>query len=211
MAGARALQLSKLVSPTIRAIVPCDGPYSLSGAMLTQMLTEDHVKVPSYLLYTASGYYAAEFGRMPKPYSALLVSPYDGYVGPGGLFNGDSTNAEISAKVPAATTTPWKMLTSTAYDDLDDKDGDTGDVHQLLVENDAWYGWTPSSLLVFVHCPQDDVVPYDNAVKASAAYGNVPKIVDVPAIPLISQVMGAIHVGAFPTAMLAAFRIIRSN
>lgn len=211
MAGAKALQLSRLVSPTIRAIVPCDGPYSLSDVMLTQMLTAERVKVPSYLLYTASGYYAAEPGRMPLPYASFLVPPYDGYVGPDGLFNGDHTNAEISATVPAETTTPREMLTSAAYDDLDDSDGDTGAVRQLLVENDAWYHWAPRGLLVFVHCPEDDVVPYENAVMAKAAYGDVPRIVDVAAVPLVSQVMGAIHVGAFPTAMLEAFKIIRGN
>jgi len=209
MAGARALQMSGLVSPTIRAIVPCDGPYSLSDVMLTQMLTAERVKVPSYLLYTASGYYAAEPGRMPPlPYSDFLVSPYDGYVGPGGLFNGDHTNAEISALVPAETVKPSDMLDDAAEALLNAK---AGPVYQLLFENDAWQGWTPSSPLVFVHCRADDVVPYDNAVRAKEAYGNVPRIVDVAAIPLVSQVMGAVHVGAFPTAMLEAFRIIRSN
>jgi pimeloyl-ACP methyl ester carboxylesterase len=211
MAGAKALQSATGISPTIRAIVPCDGPYSLSGAMLTQMLTEDRVKVPSYLLYTASGYFAAEPGRMPVNFSDLLVAPWSGYVGPTGLFNGDHTNAEIGALIPAEKTTPRAMLTAAGMDDLDGSDGDTGPVHQLLVENDAWYDWIPRSPLVFVHCRGDDVVPYDNALKAQAAYGGLPEIVDVAAIPLVATVMGTTHIAAFPTAMLAAFRIIRGD
>jgi hypothetical protein len=33
----------------------------------------------------------------------------------------------------------------------------------------------------------------------------------VPPIPFVAQVMGSIHVGAYPTAMLEAFKIIRGQ
>jgi dienelactone hydrolase len=212
MAGARALYQPPGITPDIRAIVPCDGPYSLSGSMLTQMLTEKLVKVPSYLLYTTSGYYAAEPGRMPSDVTTLLEYPWYGYVGGNGLFNGDHTNAEVGALVPAATTTPGGMLTSSAYTDLKNK---TGKVYDLLAENDAWQGWVPTSPLVFVHCREDDVVPITNAEVAQLYYktnsGVTFPIAEVQAIPFIESVMGTTHVAAYPPAMLAAFTIIRRN
>ena len=99
MAGARALYQAPGITPAIRAIVPCDGPYSLSGSMLTQMLGSDPVEVPSYLLYTTSGYYAAEPARMPADVTTLLKDPWYTYVGETGYFNGNHTNAEVSELV----------------------------------------------------------------------------------------------------------------
>jgi pimeloyl-ACP methyl ester carboxylesterase len=209
MAGARSLQ-QPAVSVPVTAIVPCDGPYSLSEVMLGQMLSGAEVEVPSYLLYTASGYYAAEPQRMPSVVTTLLLPPWFLAVGPDGLFNGTHTNAEVGYAVPP-TTIPKDMLTVGAYGDLV---GKTGLVYQLLTESDAWQGWVPAAPLVFVHCRDDDVVPYANAVKAQEFYfktfGKLVPIVDVPAIPFIASLMGSNHIAAYPTAMLAAFKIIRT-
>ena len=44
-------------SASIKAVVPCDGPYDISGVMLQQMVQlNTHVLAPSYIMYTAFGY-----------------------------------------------------------------------------------------------------------------------------------------------------------
>jgi hypothetical protein len=60
------------------------------------------------------------------------------------------------------------------------------------------------------------VVPYANASVAAAMLGMHPEtnpdaIREVAPIPLVAQLMGSIHVGAYPTAMVEAFKIIRGN
>ena len=199
MAGARALQLDGVVPA---GIVPCDGPYDLSGTMLRQMLYQE-VKVPSYLLYAASGLHAL---YPSLDYGALLKPPYVALLN-GGLFDGTHTNAEIAALgLPSE---PVEMLDPDAADLLRIP---TGAVYGLLAANDAWQGWVPAAPIVFVHCPLDDVVPYENAEVARGILVGlglpVPPIVDVPPVPIIDELAGSVHLAAYPTAMLAAFTII---
>jgi len=210
MAG--ALKLQQVESSTLRLAgitsietIPCDGAYDLSGTMLTQMLSKDPIKVPSYLLYTASGYVAAE-PTMPA-LDTLLAGDWD--IIAGAYFDGRHTNAEVSKVVPAAQA-PFFMLGSQVAADLGTKPIPTGPVYPLLVKNNAWYGWDPDATKpVFVHCMADDVVPYTNATVAAELLGS--EIRWVAPIPFVAAVMGSIHVGAYPTAMLEAFKIIRGN
>jgi pimeloyl-ACP methyl ester carboxylesterase len=197
MAGALKLQKAGIA---VKKIVPCDGPYSLSGVMLGQMLSGTQVKVPSYLLYTASGYKAV---YSDIPLSNLLTDEWAGWV-VSGMFDGSHTNAYVSANVPADTI-PAKMLDPVNSPALL---ASTGLVYGYLDDNNAWQGWTSSVKPVFVHCMADDVVPYTNATVAAGVLGS--EIHWVAPIPFVAQVMGSIHVGAYPTAMLEAFKIIRN-
>jgi dienelactone hydrolase len=200
MAGARAVQDA---GGALSAIVPCDGAYDLSGTMLDQMLDKE-VKVPSYLLYAASGYHALYPADVV--YEDLLQEKWAVLLKQG-LFDGTHTNAEIAALgLPPR---PREMLTETAAAQLD---VGAGPVYKRLAENDAWNGWIPMAPVIFVHCPQDDVVPYENATEARDALlaKGVPvlPIVDVPPVPFIDNLADSVHLAAYPTAMLAAYLII---
>lgn len=204
MAGAIALQ----GEAAITKVVPCDGAYDLSGTMLQLMLSTVPINSPHYLLYTASGYKAAE-STMPD-LSSLLADDWDDVAIE--YFDGTHTNADVSAAVPASTP-PGSMLKPDAAAALA---AGTGTVYPLLVANNAWQGWGTAPTPVFVHCPIDDVVPYANAVVAATMLGLKPQenpdvIHEVAPIPFVAQVMGSIHVGAYPTAMLEAFKIIRGK
>ena len=59
-----------------------------------------------------------------------------------------------------------------------------------------------------IHCPVDDMVPYQNALVASEKLNAT--ITNVPPVPFIAQVLGSNHVAAFPTAMIAAFTKIQA-
>ncbi len=231
MAGARALQQAGVPA---RATVPCDGAYDLSGVMLDQMLQGTDVKMPSYLLYTASGYRPLYENVGVQVTDLLLDVPLPGF--PNGfagmitapnLFDGTHTSAEIGG-LPL----PHKPSDMLVDGDKNALVASGGKVLNLLAANNAWAGWSPLSPLVwipeglvaFIHCRADDVVPFENATVARqimysaavAAYGTakasllVPPVTEVPDVPLVEQIMGSIHVAAFPTAMLAAFTAIQT-
>jgi pimeloyl-ACP methyl ester carboxylesterase len=205
MAGARALQGARV---SVAAVVPGDGPYDLSGVMLDQMRNGANVKEPAYLLYTTFGYNAV-YGDTAINYAALLQPTFAAYI-TGGLFDGTHTNAQVQAlELP---TTPSQMLTDAAISTLL---APGGSVTGLLADNDGWVGWTPTGPVVMVHCPTDDIVPYQNALNAKAAFtqegfGALVRVVDVQPVPLIATALGSIHVAAYPSAMLAAFTAIET-
>ena len=201
MAGAMALRNASppVTWASIAAVVPCDGPYDLSGVMLTQMLSGAQVKVPSYLLYTTFGYHSvdpADFG-----FDQLLVPPWNGLAA--NLFDGTHTDAQVGAAVPASTI-PSSMLTAAAVASL----SPGGAAYGVLQANDSYMGWNVTAPLVFVHCPIDDTVPYANAQVAAAAL-HAP-IVNVQPVALIAAALGSTHAAAFPPAMLAAFTAIET-
>lgn len=204
-----------MLGSAVTKVVPCDGAYDLSGTMLEMMLSEEPINSPHYLLYTASGYDEAYRYTDPDPIdlTTLLTNadPTWWATKAATLFDGTHTNAEVSAAVPASTP-PASMLTDSAKSTLLVEDGA---VYELLEGNNAWEGWGFAPTPVFVHCPYDDVVSYANAEIAAEAFGLDPEdpdvIHEVFPIPFVAQVMGSIHVGAYPTAMLEAFKIIRGN
>jgi pimeloyl-ACP methyl ester carboxylesterase len=211
MAGALALNAVG-VSPTM--VVPCDGAYDLSGTMLSVMLDDKIDPVPSYLLYTAAGYKAAKTGVV---YSSFLELKYEDILTDQHPFDGDHTNAYVdNLDLPAYAgdmVLGWPYSTPA---DRPDALKPGGAVYDLLLANNSWNGWGTLVKPVFVHCPVDDVVPYANAYVAAAMLGMHPEtnpdaIREVAPIPLVAQLMGSIHVGAYPTAMVEAFKIIRGN
>ncbi len=211
MAGAMALQpLNAAHQLALGKIVPCDGAYSLSGVMLGEMLDQEPELVPSYLLYTAAGYQSV-YGSDDIDYFELLKPDYAAGLIAVDPFDGDHTNAFVSALgLPSVA----REMILGVWPFVPEVLQSGGSVYDCLAENDAWQGWGSTPRPVFVHCPLDDVVPVENAVAAATALGMNPfdpaVIHLVPPIPLVAQVMGSIHVGAFPTAMLEAFKIIRN-
>jgi len=216
LVAAKAFQQAGL---PVSGVVPCDGAYDISGTMLDQMLSGLPVKVPYYLLYVASGY-KATYGNLLDYY--LFLRPYYGnLLTHGNPFDGNHTHADIDAlglpQVPAD-----MLLGSPGYPPDSLVPG--GSVYNLLAANNGYAGWVPLAPLVFVHCPVDDIVPYQNAVVArsyliAAAQSYlgplfnplmIPDIVDVAPLPLISDAMGETHMAAFPTAVLAAFTAIKT-
>lgn len=222
MVGAQALQgaIAQPKSPlswaSIRAVVPCDGPYDLSGAMLAQM-AGGSVKVPFYLLYTVFGYRSAYPGLIDSLYQVggtpLLSAPAVKLLTQENIFDGNHTSAQITATVAATFSSPSEMLAPSAAGLLMG-----GPVFKLLFANNGYISatgsaWVPPGPVFLVHCPDDDVIPFQNATAALAALSGagVPvSIVSVPYVPLVEKLTGSIHLAAFPTAMLAAFTSIET-
>jgi pimeloyl-ACP methyl ester carboxylesterase len=105
------------------------------------------------------------------------------------------------------------MLTGDAIAELSSQQGT---VYGHLKANNAWVGWNASLRVpvYFIHCPLDDVVPYQNALVAQAALRSLntaAEVVPVPPVPFVDQVAGSVHAAAYPTAMLVAFKIIEGE
>jgi hypothetical protein len=213
MAGAQALQKaitgdSSFGWAKISAVVPCDGPYDLSGVMLGQMTKDEEVKVPWYLLYTAFGYKSV---YDDIPLDQLLSENALKLLTEQTIFDGKHTNADIGLLVPADTHPlallgPGALATNGSPPGLLDPGGK---VYGYLSDNNSYAGWSLASPPVFIHCPADDVVPVQNAVVAAAALGAT--VIPVPPVPFVDQVLGSVHTAAYPTAILAAFTWIENN
>jgi pimeloyl-ACP methyl ester carboxylesterase len=206
MAGASALAAASIA---VNATVPGDGPYDLSQVMRDQMISQLPAKVPWYLLYTASGYKTAYPGQIDL--NTLLVPDCAALLSTDNPFDGSNTTAQIAA-LPQITQVPRNMLTAQGLLDL----ADGGSVNTLLLAN-GYMGWVPTVPLIMIHCPADDVVPYQNAANVRDYFVNIlhipaqyVQVVDVPPVPLLDSLLGSIHAAAFPTAMLAAFTAIQT-
>ena len=204
MAGAKVAAAAGI---RVTGVVPCDGPYDISGVMLIGMLSGQPVMFPWYLLYTVFGYHSAYPGypghQSPFDYDALLNSPYSWETPV--LFNGNHTDAELSAAVPPSVI-PISMLTSGAVTSLSTQNGTAYDDLRL---NNGYANWNVAAGLVFVDCQQDDVIPYQNTVVAATVLGGA-QIVWVNPLPFVYQVLGSTHVAAFGPAMLAALTAIET-
>jgi pimeloyl-ACP methyl ester carboxylesterase len=199
MAGAKVVAAAGI---PVTGVVPCDGPYDLSGVMLDQMVSGTSVKAPFYVLYTAFGYHSVYPSAVD--YNALLNPPWNGMLSAqNGLFDGNHTDAQVNAAVPPSVI-PTSMLAPGATALLSPP---SGAIYDLLASNNGYANWGVTAKLVFVHCPSDDIIPYQNSVVAAAALGA--QIVPVQPVPFIAQVAGSTHVAAFPTAILAAFTAIQ--
>jgi pimeloyl-ACP methyl ester carboxylesterase len=222
--GAQALQdaASAANSPlswaSIRAVVPCDGPYDLTGAMLAQM-TGAAVKVPFYLLYTVFGYQSAYPSVIGTDYKvggvSLLTDTAFKLLTVQTIFDGKHTNAQMPTNLG-----PSEMLNVPYANALVAPPSPWvpgpfgGPVYNLLWANNGYISanpylvWVPSAPVYLVHCPDDDVIPIQNAENALAALsttGASVSIVRVPSVPFIDTLLGSVHAAAYPTAMLAAF------
>ncbi len=200
MAGAKVVAAGGI---PITGVVPCDGPYDLAGVMLNQMTSGRPVKAPFYVLYTAFGYHSVY--PTVVDYNALLNAPWNTMVsGSNDLFDGNHTDSEVNAAVPPSVI-PASMLTPGAAALLAPPNGP---VYNVLASNNGYAGWNVKAAVIFVHCPTDDVIPYQNAVVAAGALGA--PIVPVRPVPFIAETSGSTHLAACPPAMLAAFTAIQA-
>ena len=205
MAGAKVVTQAGI---QVTGAVPCDGSYDLSGVMLSIMLYGQlngqpfPVEFPWYLLWLVYGYHSV-YGNNPFDYNALLNPPYNTETPE--LFDGNHTDAQLSATVPPVPTPPGSyMLTPAGQQSA----AQSGAVYNCLLQNDGYTNWPKGVPIVFVHCPQDEVEPLANA-QVAAGVLNAP-IVPVQPLSFVYQVFGSYHVAAYAPAMLAAFTAIET-
>jgi len=211
MAAARTLQ-GKM--PVVAA-VPCAGSYDLAGAMVDDMLADKEAIVPYYVPFTAYGYASIYGATEPSVWDLqqLFLPPLPALIPQ--FFSGNETGAMITAQLP--TKVIKDFITPGLKADLAAKEGQ---VYAMLLKNTIFRtSWRPSMIVQMIHCPDDDIVPVENATNAYAAWHspliNLPNVLPpifVPPVPLPGSLasIADIHVRAYPTAMVAAFTFIKA-
>jgi hypothetical protein len=205
MAGAKAMQLKHDADPTslqVTAAFPMAGSYDLSTTERMAFISRDPYPAPWFFPYALTAY-----DRIYTPVTHEFRSLMKGTYNSGeftALFDGYHTTAEITALMPP-TSVPADLLTAGAIELLSQRDSW---IFDRLAENDAWRGWIPAFPLQMIHCPTDDIVPYENALKAYEGFGYAV----LPPIPVEPLTMDGfdldIHMRAYIPALLTGFTLI---
>lgn len=153
---------------TVTASAPMSGPYSISGAMRSVMLSEEPYYYQGYLAYTALSYNEAYglFDQVEEyfkaPYAAQIEQFYEGSITLSTLNNtlidllSDNEGAPI----------PRHMLQDSLLAAVEA--GDSGHpIIQALEDNDL-YDWAPQAPTRLYYCTADDQVAFTNSILADS-------------------------------------------
>jgi pimeloyl-ACP methyl ester carboxylesterase len=209
MVGAMAIQ--QLADPglVVKAAVPCDGSYDLSGTMAPRIAAGTPELTPYYVPYVLVGYNAI-YGNPAFSFSSLLKDPYATALPP--LFDGNHTIDQMKAAMPVSADpnmyVPSDVLTPEAIADLKNPNSP---LFLYLAASDAYRNWVPAMKMLIIHCVTDDIVPVANATAAHDAFraGGATLVTreDVLPVDLGDQTV-EVHLRAFPSAILRGFTYI---
>jgi len=156
MAAQREIETHHADELAITASAPMAGAYDLSGTMLQQVLSGDHLPRPMYFPYLLLAYNQI-YGFDDDIANLLNVSIADSVTD---LFDGINDSDTIDASLP---NTAQELFSPALLNTLENNQ-----YHPLsiaLAHNDV-YHWTPVSPTRLYHCLNDDRVPYNNALVA---------------------------------------------
>ena len=198
MSAARELE-SRNVG--LQGVVCMDGPYDLSGTMLTEMLKDTPFPVPYFLPMMLVGYntiYPNTF-----PFSAMLKEPY--------LTNIPKyTTGFYDETVVNGIMPPDKILKKVftqAY--LDSLQNPKSQAYLSMYGNNSYIDWTPKSHMLLWHCQNDDCVPFGNYVAAKKRFTDLGLTnIDYVAWEPVYPKSGTVHVAVAPRAFYEGSRWI---
>ncbi|MEI7894776.1 MAG: lipase family protein [Myxococcales bacterium] len=170
MAASREMQEDHAGEFVVTASAPMAGPYDLSGAMQRRVLSDEPFAEAYYLPLFLMGYRAA-YANDPAIASALAPEkvfrdPFASTLPPmlTGSHHGEEINVAMGMTYePLHRIVPKSVLLDAfllVYADPNSLFG------PMLVENNAYRGWTPRMPMKLFHHPQDDIVPFANSVVA---------------------------------------------
>lgn len=201
MAAARELE-SRNVS--LKGVVCMDGPYDLSGTMLTEMLKDTPFPVPYFLpmmLVSYNNIYPNTF-----TYETMLKEPYRTDIPK--YTTGFFDETVVNGMMP-----PDKILKKVFTDAyVDSLKNQNSQAYQKMYENNSYVNWTPKSHILLWHCQNDDCVPFGNYTAAKnrfTALGltNIDYVAWEPVYPK----SGTVHVAVAPRAFYEGSRWIYNH
>ena len=166
MALHRALELAANPVGTVTAAAHLSGPYSISGVMRQQILSEAPYYYPAYIPNTALSYQTVygnlytELTDLFKPeYANLIQQYYEGSIDLIQLNQGliNTLTASTGASVPR------RMFQEAAVASIETDPQHP--VNLALADNDV-YQWAPVAPTRIFYCMADDQVPFQNSVVA---------------------------------------------
>jgi pimeloyl-ACP methyl ester carboxylesterase len=197
MVAARELEARNI---SLNGVVCMDGPYDLSGTMLSVMLGSNPFPVPYFLPMLLVGYNTMYQGTFP--FGAMLQDPYRTDLPK--YTNGFYDETVVNSKMP-----PDKILkevfTNAFYDSLQSP---TSKAFKTLYQNNAYVDWTPKSKMLLWHCLNDDCVPYGNLVTAMQSFSQLPNVQPVTWPAVKPSGSSTVHVTVAPRAFYEGSRWI---
>ncbi len=154
----RELELNHAAEFPVTASAPMSGPHDLSGTMREQILSDEPYSSPGYIAYLLFGYNTV-YHLFDSP-SEVLRPPYDTTLPP--LFDGEHTEAEINAAMPADP----KQIFTPEY--LADFTANSNNPFRLALRANDTYRWAPGAPTQLSHCAADTTVPATNSIVALA-------------------------------------------
>ena len=153
----------------VTAATHMSGPYSLSGVMRDQVLSDDPYGYPAYIAYIVLGYqevydnlYTDIHGIFKEPYVTEIIKFYDGTI------NLQALNNQLITLLTNQTgsTVAKEMLQDSVVDNMvNDSDYI---LNVVLRENDL-DNWAPLAPTRLYYCGGDTQVPHENALVAEAS------------------------------------------
>ena len=140
----------------ITATAPCAGPYDLADTELNFAFDNPSTDTPTFLAYVVLAY--REIYGILFDLSQVFIAPWDKRVE--SLFDGSHDIDDIAKVLPSD---PKKLFTATFIEQIFHTLGNNF-VGKLLL-NSNWE-WIPKSTMTLFHASSDNVVSYQNSVRA---------------------------------------------
>ena len=213
----------------ITASAPMAGPYSLSKTMRELMLREERFDNIYFLPLAIRGFYAS-YGddvlnnvlNAKNAFCDLFTTDFE-YAGEtfANMYDlmdkandpdksADFVNDAINYVMEKnGYKYPRDILSAELIKQLENQDRDQSEnqqknVYEILLENDVSKGWKPFAPMYLYHCPNDDVVPFENSLIAMANFKAAKA--DVSLIPMFDlPVDEMVHALAYPGCVFGAF------
>lgn len=166
MALHRELEAATNPAATVTAAAHLSGPYSISGIMRQQILSESPYFYPAYIPNTALSYQTVygnlftELTDLFKPEYASLIQQY--YEGNIDLVQLNQSLIQTLTALTGASV-PRRMFQDAAVAAIESDP--LHPVNVALADNDV-YQWAPESPTRIFYCMADDQVPFMNSVVA---------------------------------------------
>ncbi|MCR9099389.1 MAG: T9SS type A sorting domain-containing protein [bacterium] len=153
---------------TVTASAPMSGPYSISGAMRSALLSDEPYFYQGYLAYTALSYNEAYglFESVEEYFKPPYAAPIEAF------YQGETTLSTLNSTLIDLLTTnegapiPRYMLQDSLLAALEDENSDHP-ILQALEANDV-YDWAPQAPTRLYYCTADDQVAFTNSILADS-------------------------------------------
>lgn len=153
---------------TVTASAPMSGPYSISGAMRSALLSDEPYFYQGYLAYTALSYNEAYglFDSVEEYFKPPYAAPIEAF------YQGETTLSTLNSTLIDLLTTnegapiPRYMLQDSLLAALEDENSDHP-ILQALEANDV-YDWAPQAPTRLYYCTADDQVAFTNSILADS-------------------------------------------
>jgi hypothetical protein len=152
----------------VTAATHMSGPYSISGVMRDQTLSDESYGFPAYIAYIVLGYQEV-YGTLYDTISDVFKEPF---ATPIAQFRNDSIDLlELNTQLIALLSAEGDTIVKRMFQDsiLERVINDPNDVFNVALADNDVYAWAPLAPTRLYYCGGDKQVPFQNALVAEEA------------------------------------------